>query len=115
APLTHSASLHSGSAKFRNMARVIRSKSLRNQRLDPFPDDFVRLVAEDGFSARVEERDTLKRIHADHCIGRDSYDFRQDVVRYPIGHGCPVIPYKMESFPFEKILEPTTERRLEEP
>jgi hypothetical protein len=94
APLAHSASLHPGPAKLRNLARVVGPKALWNQRLDSLPDDLVRLVTEDRLCPGVEERDALKRVHADHCIGRDLYDLSQDIVRYPIGHACRVIPYE---------------------
>ena len=88
------------------MTRVIGPIPLRNQRLDPLPKNLFRLVTEDGLSPRVEEGDPVIGVHADHCVGRDFYDLRQDVVRYPIGHECPVIPYKEESFPFEHSSNP---------
>jgi len=68
--------------------------SVRNQGLDPLTDDLVRCPAEDGLSALVEEGDALKCVHADDRIGRDFHDLCQNLVRYPVGHECPVIPYK---------------------
>ena len=95
ASLTHSPGVHLRAAKLSNVTRVTRPISLWNKRLDPLADDLVRRPAEDGLRPLVEESDALKCVHADDCIGRDFHDFCQNVVRYPVGHLCTVIPYRM--------------------
>jgi hypothetical protein len=90
-----------GAPEFSNVARVSGPISLGNQRLDPLSDDLRRRPAENRLSAFIEEGDALKCIHADDRIRRDLHNLCQNVVRYPVGHLCPVIPYKKASFPSE--------------
>jgi hypothetical protein len=92
APFSHPTRGDFRSTEFGDLARVVAAVALRHQHLESLAYDFLGRIAENPFRALVEERDTLKCVHADHRVGGDPHDLGEYVVRYPFRHSASGVP-----------------------